>query len=146
MDINKVNKHKRIEIGLQKVYGIGKKESKKLYLQLGFNENMQCNEFNSEVEEFLLALVKGHLLEDSLRDNIKKNVILKGDIGSYAGLRHKQGLPVRGQRSKNNIVTSKKLNTFLLSKELLYSRMSSKDRRRAKRQDKREKKQERKKR
>jgi small subunit ribosomal protein S13 len=146
LSFDDIRKHKRLDVGLFGIKGIGKMESKKLYYKLGFNSYMMPEELDSEGEELLWTLIKGnYLLGDDLTKKINDDITSKGKIDCYQGLRHMQGLPVRGQRTKNNAKTAKKKNVFLLPKVRLLSRMSSKDRRREIRKDKREKKAEKKK-
>ena len=90
---------KRIEVGLTYIYGIGLTTSKKILAETGINPDTRTNDLTEE------DLVK-------LRDYIQNNIKVEGDlhlmeIGCYRGLRHRKGLPVRGQRTHTNARTRK---------------------------------------
>ena len=86
-------KDKRIEIGLTYIYGIGRKSAKDILAQTGVNPDTRVKDLSDADEQ-------------KLRDAIDSYTV-EGDLGCYRGIRHRKGLPVRGQRSKTNARTRK---------------------------------------
>ena len=101
-------KDKRIEIGLTYVYGIGRTSAKKILEETGINPDTRVKDL-TEAEEALLreCIDKNYVVEGDLRRTVALNIKRLTEIGSYRGLRHRRGLPVRGQRSKTNARTRK---------------------------------------
>ncbi|MBQ3089325.1 MAG: 30S ribosomal protein S13 [Oscillospiraceae bacterium] len=101
-------KDKRIEIGLTYIYGIGRTSATKILAETGINPDTRVRDL-TEDQEAALREVIGHqyLVEGDLRRNVALDIKRLIEIGSYRGLRHKKGLPVRGQRSKTNARTRK---------------------------------------
>ena len=103
-------KDKRIEIGLTYIYGIGRTTAKKILEQTGINPSTRVKNL-TEAEESALreAIDKNPDLdvEGDLRRKVAFDIKRLTEIGSYRGLRHRRGLPVRGQRSKTNARTRK---------------------------------------
>ena len=102
-------KDKRIEIGLTYVFGIGRTTAKKILEETGIDPNTRVKNL-SEAEEAALreCIDKNHILvEGDLRRTVALDIKRLTEIGSYRGLRHRRGLPVRGQRSKTNARTRK---------------------------------------
>jgi len=99
---------KRIEIGLTYVYGIGRSSAKKILEETGINPDTRVKDL-TEAEEALLrdCIDKNYVVEGDLRRTVALDIKRLTEIGSYRGLRHRRGLPVRGQRSKTNARTRK---------------------------------------
>lgn len=101
-------REKRVEIGLTYIYGIGKQVSKKLLLEAGINPNTRIKDLTeAEISKLRELIDKNHMVEGDLRRDISLNVKRLMEIGSYRGVRHRKGLPVRGQNTKNNSRTRK---------------------------------------
>ncbi len=101
-------KDKRIEIGLTYVYGIGQKRARDILAATGINPDTRVKDL-TEVEEALLreCIDKNYVVEGDLRRQVALDIKRLTEIGCYRGLRHRKGLPVRGQRSKTNARTRK---------------------------------------
>lgn len=102
-------REKRVEIGLTYVYGIGRKTANDILAAAGINPDTRVKDL-TEAEEIKLREVidqKGVLVEGDLRREVALNIKRLVEIGSYRGLRHRRGLPVRGQRTKTNARTRK---------------------------------------
>jgi small subunit ribosomal protein S13 len=101
-------KNKRGEIGLTYIYGIGRSSAKKILEEAGIDINIKVKDWTddhlSKIREILNANYK---LEGELRSDVQMNIKRLMDIGSYRGIRHRIGLPVRGQSTKNNARTRK---------------------------------------
>jgi len=94
---------KRVEVGLQRIYGIGPTLALKIIDQANVMGNPRVGELRDEDLNRLREIVdKEYKVEGDLRREINMNVRRLMDIGSYRGLRHRRGLPVRGQRTKTN--------------------------------------------
>jgi small subunit ribosomal protein S13 len=101
-------KDKRIEIGLTYIYGIGPASSKKILASTGVNPDTRVSKLAEEDVTKLRSVIESdYKVEGSLRGEISMNIKRLIDIGSYRGLRHLRGLPVRGQRTKTNARTRK---------------------------------------
>jgi small subunit ribosomal protein S13 len=98
---------KRIEIGLTAVFGIGLPTAKKILAQTGINPDTRVKDLTTEDEHRLREVVDAMKVEGDLRRDIASNIKRLTDIGCYRGLRHRRGLPVRGQRTKTNARTRK---------------------------------------
>ena len=98
---------KRIEIGLTYIFGIGLPTAKKLLAQTGVDPNMRVKDLAIEDEQRLREAIDALKVEGDLRREIASNIKRLTDIGCYRGLRHRRGLPVRGQRTKTNARTRK---------------------------------------
>ncbi len=98
---------KRVEIGLTAVFGIGLPTSKKILAQTGIDPNKRVKDLSTEDEHRLREVVDQLKVEGDLRREIASNIKRLTDIGCYRGLRHRRGLPVRGQRTKTNARTRK---------------------------------------
>ena len=98
---------KRVEIGLTKIFGIGLPTSQKLLAQTGVDPNTRVKDLTSEDEHRLREAIDALKVEGDLRREIASNIKRLTDIGCYRGLRHRRGLPVRGQRTKTNARTRK---------------------------------------
>ena len=101
-------KDKRIEIGLTYVYGIGRTSAKKILEQTGINPDTRVKDLTDEEEAKIRECIDHHyVVEGALRRSVALDIKRLTEIGSYRGLRHRKGLPVRGQRSKTNARTRK---------------------------------------
>jgi small subunit ribosomal protein S13 len=101
-------KDKRIEIGLTYVFGIGRTSAKKILEATGVNPSTRVKDLTESEEAALRECIdKSFTVEGDLRRNVAMDIKRLTEIGSYRGLRHRRGLPVRGQRSKTNARTRK---------------------------------------
>ncbi|MBT4594830.1 30S ribosomal protein S13 [bacterium] len=101
-------KDKRIEIGLTYIYGIGLTFSKKILKKLKVNPDTRVKDLGrDDVAAIQKELTASYVVEGDLRKEVTLNIKRLQEIGSYRGLRHKRGLPVRGQRTKTNARTRK---------------------------------------
>ena len=101
-------KEKRIEIGLTYIYGIGRTSANKILAQAGISPDVRVKDLSEEDEAKLREII-GHeyTVEGDLRRNVAMDIKRLTEIGCYRGIRHRKGLPVRGQRSKTNARTRK---------------------------------------
>ena len=102
-------REKRVEVGLTYIYGIGLSTSQKLLKEAEVNPDTRVKDLTEEqVQAIRKAIDANHLLlEGDLRREVALNIKRLTEIGCYRGLRHKRGLPVRGQRTKTNARTRK---------------------------------------
>lgn len=101
-------KNKRGVIGLTYIFGIGKKTAENLLAAVGIDENRKVSDWNDdEIAAIRLEIENTTKVEGQLRSEIQINIKRLMDIGCYRGLRHRRGLPVRGQRTKTNSRTRK---------------------------------------
>lgn len=101
-------REKRIEIALTYIYGIGLPSSKKIIATTGINPNTRVKDLSEDEAQKLRREIEDHYrVEGDLRREVTMSIKRLIDIGCYRGLRHKQGLPVRGQRTKTNARTRK---------------------------------------
>jgi small subunit ribosomal protein S13 len=101
-------KDKRIEIGLTYIYGIGLSSSQKILQATGVNPDTRVHKLTDDDIAKLRSVIESeHKVEGALRTEVSMNIKRLIDIGSYRGLRHRRGLPVRGQRTKTNARTRK---------------------------------------
>ena len=102
-------KNKRIEIALGYLYGVGRFQSNKILKEAGIDPSKRSKDLTEEeVSKITGILQKGSLkVEGDLRRDISQNIKRLMEIGSYRGMRHKKGLPVRGQRTRTNARTRK---------------------------------------
>ena len=101
-------KEKRVEIGLTYIYGIGLTSSQKILAKAGINPDTRIKDLtDDEVNNIRKIIDEEYKVEGDLRREIALNVKRLKEIGCYRGLRHRRGLPVRGQRTKTNARTRK---------------------------------------
>jgi small subunit ribosomal protein S13 len=101
-------KNKRSEIGLTYIYGIGRTTSKKILAKAGIDPNKKIGDLNDdEVSKIRTIIQADYKTEGAMRSEMQMNIKRLMDIGSYRGLRHRKGLPVRGQRTRTNSRTRK---------------------------------------
>lgn len=101
-------KNKRGEIGLTYIYGIGRSAAQKILTTAGVDFNKKVHEWNDDELTAIRTIINDNFrVEGALRSETQLNIKRLMDIGSYRGIRHRLGLPVRGQRTKNNTRTRK---------------------------------------
>lgn len=101
-------REKRVEIGLTYIFGIGRPTSQKILAKAGINPDTRVRDLTEdEVSKLKEVIDKEHRVEGDLRREISLNIKRLMEIGCYRGLRHRRGLPVRGQRTKTNARTRK---------------------------------------
>ena len=99
--------NKRVEIGLTYIFGIGQSTAKQILAETGVDPNTQVKDLTEDEVMKLREAVENREVEGDLRRERSQNVKRLMEIGSYRGLRHRRGLPVRGQRTKTNARTRK---------------------------------------
>lgn len=100
-------KNKRGVIGLTYIFGIGKSRAKEILEKAQVNEDKKVNEWNDDEISSIREVVASYKIEGELRSEIQLNIKRLMDIGCYRGIRHRIGLPLRGQKTKNNSRTRK---------------------------------------
>ncbi len=101
-------KTKRVVIGLTYIYGIGRSLAAEIVRKADIDENKKISELSTEEEKALRDLIQHeYVVEGSLRTQTAMNIKRLMEIGCYRGMRHKRGLPVRGQRTHTNARTRK---------------------------------------
>lgn len=101
-------KQKRAEIGLTYIYGIGRTSAKKILDQAGISLGKRIGELNDDEVAKIRSIITSEIkVEGALRSETQMNIKRLMDINSYRGLRHRKGLPVRGQRTRTNSRTRK---------------------------------------
>lgn len=101
-------KNKRIEIALTYIYGIGRSTAKKILAQAGIDPNTKTDALTNEQITTLRRIIDTqYKVEGELRAEVAMNIKRLMDMGCYRGLRHRRGLPVRGQRTHSNARTRK---------------------------------------
>ena len=101
-------REKRVEIGLTYIYGIGRVSSNKILAAANVNPDTRVRELtDDEVKRLAEVIDRDYMVEGDLRREIALNIKRLQEIGCYRGIRHRKGLPVRGQRTKTNARTRK---------------------------------------
>ena len=101
-------KEKRVEIGLTCIYGVGLSTSQKILATTGINPDTRIKDLTEdEVNEIRNYVNKNLMVEGDLRRDVALNIKRLVEIGCYRGIRHRKGLPVRGQKTKTNARTRK---------------------------------------
>lgn len=101
-------KQKRGEIGLTYIFGIGRKTAQEILTEAGVDWDVKVQEWDDSQLTAIRTIINDKIkVEGALRSEIQLNIKRMMDIGCYRGLRHRKGLPVRGQRTKNNCRTRK---------------------------------------
>ncbi len=99
---------KRVEIGLTYIYGIGRSSAARILKEAGVNPDIRCRDLSDEdVKKISSVIDETQMVEGDLRREIALNIKRLQEIGCYRGIRHRKGLPVRGQNTKNNARTRK---------------------------------------
>jgi len=94
---------KRIDIALTYVFGIGRTAAKDILDEAGVSGDVRANDLNEdELSRLGTIIEKNHVVEGELRRQVQQNIGRLRDIGCYRGLRHRRGMPVRGQRTRTN--------------------------------------------
>lgn len=105
---NDLPKNKRGVIGLTYIYGIGRSSSAEILAKAGIDESTKVNDWTDDnIKEIGRILQDDYKVEGQLRSEIQLNIKRLMDIGCYRGLRHRKGLPLRGQRTQTNARTRK---------------------------------------
>ena len=100
-------REKRVEIGLTYIYGIGQSTAKDILEKTGINPDTRVKDLTEEDVSKLRDAIDGYTVEGDLRRQVALDIKRLMEIGCYRGLRHRRGLPVRGQRTKTNARTRK---------------------------------------
>ncbi|MGV3707145.1 MAG: 30S ribosomal protein S13 [Arcticibacter sp.] len=101
-------RNKRGEIGLTYIFGIGRSTAQRILDQAGISREVKVEEWTDEQLTAIRTIINDEVkVEGALRSEVQLNIKRLMDIGCYRGLRHRKGLPVRGQRTKNNTRTRK---------------------------------------
>ena len=101
-------REKRVEIGVTYIYGIGRVSSNKILEAANVNPDTRVRELtDDEVKRIAEVIEKDYMVEGDLRREIALNIKRLQEIGCYRGIRHRKGLPVRGQKTKTNARTRK---------------------------------------
>ncbi len=101
-------REKRVEIGLTYIYGIGRTSSNKILAAANVNPDTRVRELtDDEVKRLAEVIEKDYMVEGDLRREVALNIKRLQEIGCYRGIRHRKGLPVRGQKTKTNARTRK---------------------------------------
>jgi len=102
-----IPKQKRGVISLTYIYGVGRSRAKAILATAGVDEDKKVNEWNDDEIGRIRDAVSAYTIEGELRSETQLNIKRLMDIGSFRGIRHRIGLPLRGQRTKNNSRTRK---------------------------------------
>jgi small subunit ribosomal protein S13 len=102
-----IPKHKRGVIALTYIFGIGKSRAQDILEKAGVSEDKKVNEWNDDEIGAIREAVGSFKIEGELRSEVQLSIKRLMDIGCYRGIRHRSGLPLRGQRTKNNSRTRK---------------------------------------
>ena len=101
-------REKRVEIGLTYIYGIGKPSAQKILKETGVNPDVRVKDLTEDdIAKLRAAIDKEYQVEGDLRREVALNIKRLMEIGCYRGIRHRKGLPVRGQKTKTNARTRK---------------------------------------
>ena len=101
-------REKRVEIGLTYIYGIGRAKSNEILTKAAVDPDIRCKDLSDEqVGKIRDVIEESVLVEGDLRREVAMNIKRLQEIGCYIGVRHRKGLPVRGQNTKNNARTRK---------------------------------------
>lgn len=102
-----IPRNKRVEISLTYIFGIGRSTSNEILEKAGVDKNIKVKDLTEEQVGKIRTIVEEYKIEGELRKEIRLNIKRLLDIKSYRGLRHRNGLPVRGQKTKTNARTRK---------------------------------------
>ena len=101
-------REKRVEIGLTYIYGIGVSSSKRILKEAGVDPDIRCKDLSDDdVDKIRKVIEETQVVEGDLRREVALNIKRLQEIGCYRGIRHRKGLPVRGQKTKTNARTRK---------------------------------------
>ncbi len=111
-------KNERIEIGLTRIYGIGRSLAKQILESTGVNPNIRVKDLKDEdIVKIRNIIERDYKVEGDLRREVSMNIKRLMDIGCYRGLRHRLGLPVHGQRTRTNARTRKGPRKTIMGKK-----------------------------
>ncbi|MBA4159557.1 MAG: 30S ribosomal protein S13 [Gemmatimonadetes bacterium] len=103
-----IPREKRVEIGLTYIFGIGRTSARKIVAETGVDPSRRVHQLSDEeVNSIRRTIDAQYRVEGALRSEVARNIKRLMDIGAYRGLRHRRGLPVRGQRTHTNARTKK---------------------------------------
>ncbi|AFS79241.1 30S ribosomal protein S13 [Gottschalkia acidurici 9a] len=102
-----IPREKRVEIGLTYIYGIGKARSNEILAKTGVNPDTRVRDLTEAEVNEIRGAIDSYMVEGDLRRDIALNIKRLREIGCFRGMRHRRGLPVRGQNTKNNARTRK---------------------------------------
>lgn len=111
-------KEKRIAIGLTAIYGIGRALAKRILKETRIKQDVKVQDLSAEEENRLRDKIAEMVTEGDLRRKIQLDIKYQQDIGTYRGIRHKKGLPVRGQLTKTNSRTRKGKKKTVANKKI----------------------------
>ncbi|MBR1873318.1 MAG: 30S ribosomal protein S13 [Eubacterium sp.] len=101
-------REKRVEIGLTYIYGIGVSSSRRILKEAGVDPDIRCKDLSDDdVDKIRKVIEETQVVEGDLRREVALNIKRLQEIGCYRGIRHRKGLPVRGQKTKTNARTRK---------------------------------------
>jgi len=101
-------REKKVEIGLTYIFGIGHSVARRIVAETGVNADMRIKDLSdNDVNRLRQVIERDYRVEGALRTEVAMNIKRLMDIGSYRGIRHRRGLPVRGQRTHTNARTKK---------------------------------------
>ena len=100
-------REKRVEIGLTYIYGIGLASAQKILAEAKVNPDIRVKDLTDDQVQAIRKAMDGYKVEGDLRREVALNIKRLTEIGCYRGMRHRRGLPVRGQRTKTNARTRK---------------------------------------
>lgn len=99
--------HKHAEIALTAIYGIGRQTARNICIGLTINPSLKIKELTEEQLESIRTVISKMTVEGDLRREVSMNIKRLMDLGCYRGIRHRRGLPLRGQRTRTNARTRK---------------------------------------
>ncbi|MBL0309297.1 MAG: 30S ribosomal protein S13 [Bacteroidetes bacterium] len=113
-------KNKRGVIALTYIYGVGRTTAEKILTSNGIDINIKVKDWNDEQVNGIIRFIGDNLkLEGELRGDVQQNIKRLQDIGAYRGIRHRKGLPLRGQRTKTNARTRKGKRKTVANKKMV---------------------------
>ena len=114
-----IPQNKRGEIALTYIFGIGRSNAQKILIEAGVDLNKKVQDWTDEEANKVRAVIsENHKVEGVLKSEVQLNIKRLLDIGCYRGLRHRRGLPVRGQHTKNNARTRKGKRKTVANKKI----------------------------
>ena len=114
-----IPKEKRGEISLTYIYGVGRNRSREILTKAGVDVNKKVKDWNDdEVQKIRQILSDEYVIEGELRSEVQLNIKRLSDIGCFRGIRHRIGLPLRGQKTKNNSRTRKGKRKTVANKKM----------------------------
>jgi len=102
-----IPQNKRGEIGLTYIYGIGRSTAQKILTEAGIDWDKKVRDWDDDEQNKIRSIISEMKVEGELRSEVQMNIKRLMDIGTYRGIRHRIGLPLRGQKTKNNARTRK---------------------------------------